>query len=98
MSRAGVGLAAFELLGRHVLESARGSFRASVSGLARLRQRRQARGAGHRVSRAAAWSFARPKSRSFTPDFVSMTLPGFKSRWTIPCRCALSSASAISMP
>ena len=25
-------------------------------------------------------TFARPKSRSFTPDLVSMTLPGFKSR------------------
>ena len=45
-----------------------------------------------------AIAFARPKSRSFTPDFVSITLPGFKSRWTIPCRCALSSASAISVP
>src|SRR5450759_5130509 len=42
-------------------------------------------------------ALARPKSRSFTPDFVNITLPGFKSRWTIPCRWALSSASAISM-
>ncbi len=50
------------------------------------------------LSRAAAWNFARPKSRSLTPDFVSITLPGFKSRCTIPSRCALSSASAISMP
>ena len=47
---------------------------------------------------APAWNFARPKSSSFTPDFVSITLPGFRSRWTIPCRCALSSASAISIP
>ncbi len=47
---------------------------------------------------AGATAFARPKSSSFTPDFVSMTLPGFKSRCTIPCRCALSSASAISIP
>ena len=44
---------------------------------------------------AGAIAFASPKSRSFTPDFVTMTLPGFKSRWTIPCRCALSRASAI---
>ncbi len=50
------------------------------------------------TSRPAAWNFARPKSSSFTPDFVSMTLPGFRSRCTIPCRCALSSASAISIP
>ena len=46
---------------------------------------------------AAASGFARPKSSSFTPVFVSMTLPGFRSRCTIPCRCALSSASAISI-
>ena len=28
--------------------------------------------------------FANPKSSSFAPVFVSMMLPGFKSRWTIP--------------
>ena len=44
-----------------------------------------------------AIAFASPKSSSFTPDFVSITLPGFRSRCTIPCRCALSSASAISI-
>ena len=38
------------------------------------------------------------KSSSFTPDLVSITLAGFRSRCTIPCRCALSSASAISTP
>src|ERR1700687_5841920 len=38
---------------------------------------------------------ARPKSRSFAPAFVSMILPGFRSRWTMPARWALSSASAI---
>ena len=43
-----------------------------------------------------AIAFASPKSSSFTPDFVIITLPGFRSRCTIPCRCALSSASAIS--
>lgn len=46
---------------------------------------------------AGSARFARPKSRSFTPDFVSMTLAGFKSRWTIPFRWATSSADAISM-
>ena len=50
------------------------------------------------VAAGPAWNFARPKSSSFTPAFVSMTLPGFRSRCTIPCRCALSSASAISIP
>ena len=38
---------------------------------------------------------ARPKSISFAPLRVSITLPGFRSRWTIPRRCAVSSASAI---
>ncbi len=45
-----------------------------------------------------AIAFASPKSSSLTPVFVSITLPGFRSRCTIPCRCALSSASAISTP
>ena len=45
-----------------------------------------------------ATALASPKSRGFTPDFVSITLEGFRSRWTIPWRCALSSASAISIP
>ena len=45
-----------------------------------------------------AIALASPKSSSFTPDFVIITLPGFKSRCTIPCRCALSSASAIWVP
>ena len=39
--------------------------------------------------RVAALAFARPKSRSFAPAFVSITLPGFRSRWTMPCRCAV---------
>ena len=33
---------------------------------------------------AGAIAFARPKSSSFTPVFVSITLPGFRSRCTIP--------------
>jgi hypothetical protein len=33
--------------------------------------------------------FASPKSISFAPDFVSMMFPGFRSRCTIPCRCAI---------
>jgi hypothetical protein len=41
-------------------------------------------------------ALARPKSRSFTfPSGVSLTFAGFKSRWTIPCSCAASRASAI---
>ena len=35
-------------------------------------------------------SLASPKSNNFVPDFVIMMLPGFKSRWTMPFRCALS--------
>ena len=38
--------------------------------------------------------FASPKSSSFAPAFVSMTLPGLRSRWTMPARCAASSAEA----
>ena len=30
--------------------------------------------------------FARPKSSSLAPDFVSITLPGLRSRWTMPAR------------
>ena len=46
---------------------------------------------------ASCFSLANPKSSSFVPDLVSMMLPGFRSRWVMPLRCALSSASAISM-
>jgi hypothetical protein len=45
-----------------------------------------------------ACSLANPKSSSFAPDFVSITLPGLRSRWTIPRRWATSSAPAISTP
>ena len=39
---------------------------------------------------------ARPKSRTFTtPSGVTMTLPGFRSRWMMPLSWAASSASAI---
>ena len=43
-------------------------------------------------------SLASPKSTSLAPGGVSMMFPGFKSRCTTPSRCALSSASASSMP
>ena len=41
---------------------------------------------------------ARPKSRSLTPDAVSMMLPGLRSRWITPLLWALSRASAIWTP
>ena len=41
---------------------------------------------------------ARPKSISLVPDFVSMMLPGFRSRWMMPARCARSRASATCAP
>ena len=44
---------------------------------------------------AGAALFARPKSSSFAPACVSMTFAGFRSRWTMPERWALSSASPI---
>ena len=33
---------------------------------------------------SGGFSFARPKSSSFAPDFVSITLPGLRSRWMTP--------------
>ena len=44
--------------------------------------------------RPSATSFASPKSTIFAPDLVSTMLPGLRSRCTMFCRCALSSASA----
>jgi len=41
---------------------------------------------------------ANPKSRSFAPVFVSITLPGLRSRCTIPCLCAADRASATCAP
>ena len=46
------------------------------------------------VAEATA-ALASPKSSSFAPARVSMTLPGFRSRWMMPARCAASSAAAI---
>jgi hypothetical protein len=41
-------------------------------------------------------SFANPKSSTFTvPSGRTLMFAGFRSRWTIPCSCAASSASAI---
>jgi hypothetical protein len=45
----------------------------------------------------ASRSFDRPKSRSFAPDFVNITLPGLRSRWITSWQWAVSSASAISL-
>ena len=90
-----VGVLALELLGRHVLE--RAEDRAFLREVGLRRQRREAprRRAVRRRREALRAGRSRAASR---PSFVSMTLPGFRSRWTIPCRCALSSASAISTP
>lgn len=47
------------------------------------------------VSVVSAWWIAMPKSvRTASPSPVSSTLAGFTSRWTIPTRCAVSSASS----
>ena len=41
-------------------------------------------------------ALARPKSRILTtPSSRTLMLAGFRSRWTMPCSCAASSASAI---
>jgi len=90
---AAVDFFAFDLFGRHVLESADNraflSDRAFCMDVTAVRVARLALGVAAR---------AKPKSRSFAPDLVSMTLPGFRSRWMIPLRWALSRASAISRP
>ena len=54
-----------------------------------------------RVSKLAAVApspsvFANPKSRTLTtPDGVTLTLAGLRSRWMMPLSCAAESASAI---
>ena len=52
------------------------------------------------VASAASGSaaFANPKSSSLAPDFVSMMLPGLRSRCVTPLRRALSRALAIWIP
>ena len=83
-----------------VLRAARAPCTGTCRGSSLLRQ--AARGGRsaprRRPRRQRVQRLARPKSSSFAPDFVIMTLPGFRSRWTIPSRCARSSASAISAP
>ena len=41
------------------------------------------------IGPAAPRSFASPKSSSFEPAFVNITLAGLRSRWMMPWRCAL---------
>ena len=78
-----------ELLGRHVR---------SVPTMTPSRRHLGRRGRADLSSppRQRRAAFARPKSSSFAPDFVSMTLAGFRSRWTMPFRCAAASAAQIS--
>ena len=87
-----VGLLALHLLRRHVLHGAQNR---------PLRRARPTSPAASsptaRSAPPAPCSFARPKSSSFAPAFVSMMLAGLMSRWTMPARCARSSAAAISV-
>ena len=49
------------------------------------------------VSEPVAWAI--PKSRTFTaPSGVSITFPGFTSRWITPRSCAAARARATSTP
>ena len=91
--RPGIRLLAFQLLGGHVVECAQD--RALVpSALSASFVDWSAEAVAPLVS----LSFASPKSSSFAPDSSSgRYCPGFRSRCVIPCRCALSSASAIWM-
>ena len=73
-----------QLLRRHVLERPQDRpFLRQVLARRRAHHRRQRR-RPPTTAAAGAIAFARPKSRSFTPVFVSITLPGFRSRCTIP--------------
>ena len=91
---AGVRFLPLELLGRHVLERAEDR---SV-----LRSEAWPRWPGSSCPSSfappSAAVFASPKSSSFAPDFVSMTLPGLRSRWVMPWRCAACRAEAICWP
>ena len=86
-----IGVLAFELLRRHVLERAEDRS---------LRRQTGRRGRQHRETRAGDRRRAglrQPEVEQLRPRaaFVSMMLPGFRSRCTMPARCAVSSASAI---
>ena len=50
------------------------------------------------VATSSAALRASPKSSSFGPLFVSMMLPGLRSRWTMPLWCAFASAPATAAP
>ena len=88
------------LVDRPALAPARGSCRPRCPGSSRPRHRRA--GDRRRLRRVDAErdrgssALARPKSRTFTvPSGRSLMFAGFRSRWTMPCSCAASSASAI---
>ncbi len=49
-------------------------------------------------SSGAPTRVAMPKSSTFAPVAVIMTLAGVTSRWTMPSRCAAASASATCAP
>jgi hypothetical protein len=85
-----IGVFPFELPRRHAPGHAEnGALRRQVTGTVGKRPRASAA--------RACGVFDKPKWSSFAPAFMIMTLPGFKSRWTIPARCAASIVSAISM-
>ena len=84
-----VGLSPLELFRRHVGIGAQ-------HGALRGERRRVRPNRGQRDRSGVGCSFDKLKSRSFAPLFVSITLPGLRSRCTSPRRCAWSSASASS--
>ena len=90
MSCSRVHVFSFELFGRHVRQRAHDELRRRLAAGKCPARRLTA------PDPAGARRRARPKSSSFAPLAVSMTLLGFRSRWTIPAACAAASASAIS--
>ena len=87
-----VGLEPFDLFGRHVLK--RPEDRALRRQVRRRRRQHRQRRSSRRPARRSSPGRSRAASR---PPSSSMTFAGFRSRWTMPERCALSSASQMSM-
>ena len=82
--------------GRHVRGGAEDHAHPGHQRRARDRRRVARAAARRRRSRRRLSALASPKSSTFTvPSGRSLMLAGFRSRWTMPCSCAASSASAI---
>ena len=71
-----IGFAPGQLFRRHAGNVPRSAFSAVSGSSGEI--------VGSEMRSGAGRSFARPKSSSFAPSLVSITLPGLRSRWTGP--------------